>query len=193
MRYHTSKTAIVLSIGAGLSPVPLAGQEVRESIYAQCAQIPDDRERLACFDQTYARENDLIEERDEARRLSELERFGLTPKQVRERESDQSETSATATINGGQNDALSTGPTAQASSQGADIEIAAVVSEVLTDELGNFVLFLDNGQIWRTTSNKSLRGRVKTGWKAKIVKIWSGGYRMTFAEKSGFLGVKRVR
>ena len=163
-------------------------QQPRESPYAGCAQITDDRERLACFDRTFANEAKIVAQLAEAERKAEAEEFGLTPKQIREREERQAKrTGAVAADEAAAAPALAT----EDSKDG--FKVTAAVTEVLTDALGNYVVILDNGQIWRSTANKSLRGSIRPGAQAEIVKIWSGGYRMTFKDRSGFLGVARMR
>lgn len=198
-----SRTALAAASIAVLTTAPcsLSAQERETSIYAKCAQIADDAERLACFDATYAREETLLAEKAEAERLREIEDFGLTPAQIAEREEREREEGAArrAEI---EREADDDARAALADSEQAPAEeledndddvVTARVSEVLKDALGNYVVLLDNGQIWRSTSNKSFRGRIRSGWKAEVEEIWSGGYRMRFDEKRGFLGVKRMR
>ena len=152
-----------------------------------------------CFDRTYANETAVIADRVEAERKVEAEAFGLTPKQIRERnESVAAVPSATASVavtaSAPTVSAQAAAPAATAAADASnEAKVTSAVAEVLTDGVGNHVIILENGQMWRSTSNKSFRGRVKAGWKVEIVKIWSGGYRMTFADKTGFLGVSRMR
>jgi hypothetical protein len=161
----------------------VSAQDPAENIYAPCAAIADDRERLACFDRTYAKATTIIAERTEAKRKAEAEEFGLTPKQIRERSArvEAGETGTTASV------------AATPAGEEGNAKVSSKVAEVLTDALGNYVVILENGQIWRSTANKSFRGKMRVGWQVEIEKIWSGGFRMTFKEKSGFLGVSRVR
>ncbi|PLK25213.1 hypothetical protein C0V72_02670 [Porphyrobacter sp. TH134] len=199
-----SSARAAVGLGLLLSAAGAGAQTPRESIYAACAQMTDDRERLACFDRTYASETAVIAERAETERRVEAEAFGLTPKQLREREDrakanplpvTSSALASAAVPVGAPAPAPSSPPVAAtaAADTANDTKVISVVAEVLTDGLGNHVIILENGQMWRSTSNKSFRGRVKAGWKAEINKIWSGGFRMTFADKTGFLGVTRMR
>lgn len=179
------KQTIVVGFGLSLLLAPIASmaQERSESIYAPCSVILNDAERLLCFDKTYQQEIAIDEQRAQDRRDVEIKNFGLNSKQVRLQEQEKSSASAQQEI------------VYQNASANADDElrVRAMITEVLTDALGNNVLILDNGQIWRSTSNKSFKGRVKTGWPVEISKIWSGGYRLTIKDKTGFLGVARVR
>lgn len=195
---HT-RNAITASIGLGflLCHVAAHSQDSTESIYAPCGIITDNAERLACFDRTLAQETAIREQRNAMKREVEIESFGLTPKQLREREqaniaSAARSDSSSIDINEAP-DQTDTSSALFQEDKKTENNISAVVSEVLTDALGNYVLILDNGQIWRSTSNKSFRGRVRNGWQVEISKIWSGGYRLTIADKTGFLGVSRVR
>lgn len=151
-------------------------------------------ERLACFDRTYAQETEIIAERVEEKRQRTVADFGLSPKQINEREERESERAAQAVTSApANNDSSSEAVAAAPAQQAEDGQITTTVTEVLTDALGNYVLILDNGQMWRSTSNKTFRGRIRTGWSVTIRKIWSGGFRMKIEDKRGFLGVVRIR
>ncbi len=203
-----SSVKAAVGFGLLLSLTAAGAQEPRQDIYARCAQIADDRERLACFDSTYANERAIMAERAETERKVEADGFGLTPKQLRERDdravasplsapagalaNANAPAAAPGTAATGTSESTGPAPTALANAA-SDIKVVSIVTEVLTDGLGNHVIILENGQMWRSTSNKSFRGRVKAGWKAEVTKVWSGGYRMTFTDKTGFLGVSRMR
>lgn len=167
---------------AALPHASAAQDQENDSIYAPCARIVDGAQRLACFDETYARERAVEAERAEALRRQEAENFGLTPAQIREREVRSAELGSN--VSAGE-------PASERDEYGQTI--MSPVSEVFKDSLDNYVVLLDNGQVWRSTSNTSWRGRIKPGWNAKIEKIWSGGYRLRFDEKRGYLGVTRLR
>lgn len=183
MRYTAKAFAASLTTISALALQPLSAQEREWSIYEPCSKIPEDAERLKCFDRTFARENAIIAEQKEAERRREAENFGLTPSQIREREENAASSSS------GDRRAI-----AQAADDDADDgEVTTTIDEVLTDARGDYVMLMANGQIWRSTSNKSFRGRIRAGWSVTISQIWSGGYRLKIKDKRGFLGVKRIR
>ena len=64
---------------------------------------------------------------------------------------------------------------------------------MLTDQRGNYVILLDNGQMWRSTAAKNYRGSIRPGWKVEIKEGKFAGYRLTIEGKTGFLGVERIR
>lgn len=171
--------AAALAWGIIAAP-PSLGQS--DDPYAPCAATEGDAARLACFDAIYARQRESRTER----RVREAERskaeFGLSSTQIRAQEEQLGE--AREEAEGSQ----------QLAESGADMEsVSAQVAEVFTDARGRPVILLGNGQLWSTTSNRSFRGTIRPEWQATVTKSWSGGYRMTFAERSGFLSVRRIR
>jgi hypothetical protein len=147
--------------------------------YAACAATADDGARLVCFDETYARERQgWVERREEARERS-ADEFGLSTTQVREREarSAQSETVVAAVVG-----------------EEGDVEsLSSQVADVFTDARGGSVVLLANGQLWSSIPGSTYRGTIRPEWRVTVTKSWSGGYRMRFEGKTGFLSVKRLR
>lgn len=165
----------------GLFAMPLGA--LPSDPYAECAAIEDPDARLACFDATFARERERRAERRERESQRSADRFGLTPMQIRER--DEPPTKAER----------GTAPSRQLADSATEQEerLSSKIADVFTDAAGRPVILLANGQLWAATSNGNIRGAIKPEWHATIVRSWSGGYRMRFDEKSGFLSVKRLR
>ncbi|MCF8882452.1 hypothetical protein L5849_07050 [Erythrobacter sp. SN021] len=168
----------------GVIGVMMAGSAAyaqTQSAYALCSQIEDDAARLACFDETYARETTLTATAVEKAEETRVEEFGLSGEQRRaRREAESVAMPAPAPASG-----------AEATQEGA--ALSSRVREVFTDDARREIILLENGQIWRAKSNRSLRGGIRAGWTAELSRSWSGGYRMKFNERSGFLSVERIK
>ncbi|GMM93328.1 hypothetical protein [Qipengyuania sp. MTN3-11] len=175
------------TIGALLSPTSAGAQDLLER-YDLCAETADDAARLACFDRTYREERESRAARAEAERARLADRFGLSAIQIAEREEEALAEAEAST------DPLRIAAAEQAAQQREEeSEVVSEVTDVFTDESRRPVVLLSNGQVWRATSNRTLRGAPRAGWTATVRQTWSGGYRMTFEEKNGYLGVGRVR
>lgn len=167
------------AIGLLVAGTGLQAQD-QPSIYDRCAAIEDDVARLSCFDATYDNERKTriaVAERERERRADE---FGLSAVQIEERDEARREARPGSDVQ------------RSAMVEEKD-EITSAVVEVFVDAARRSVILLENGQVWRATSNRTFRGAPRDGWRATVKKNWSGGYRMTFDERSGFLGVSRVR
>lgn len=177
-----SRLALVATLA--LAPAGAMGQGQQASPYEPCSRIVDNAARLQCFDATYARETTLAVQREVERKEEVVENFGFSEAQVEERarEERQAQVAAGAT------------PPATAIGVAEDGEsLTGTVKEVFTDQRNNYVVMLDNGQIWRSTAAKNYRGSIRPGWKVQIKEGKFAGYRMTFEGKTGFLGVERIR
>ncbi|ANY21328.1 hypothetical protein A6F68_02839 [Tsuneonella dongtanensis] len=160
-----------------------AAKDREPSPYEPCSRIEDNAARLQCFDATYAREEALVAAKESKKREDAVENFGFSEADIEKRERaarpDSAERQASAAVS------------TETPMDGKAIQ--ATITEVLTDQRGNHVLLLDNGQIWRSTAAKNYRGSVRAGWKVEIKEGKFAGYRLTFEGKTGFLGVERVR
>lgn len=178
--------------------IPSALAQDQSNPYEPCSRIADNSQRLACFDATYAREVTLRETRaqealarEEAERERERENFGLSGAQIEQLEREQRE------------EAVATGEVSQEEfarveeeekrEEERDNEIKSTILEVFTDRQRNTVILLENGQIWRATSNRSYRGSIKEGWSITIKRAGFSGYRLTFDDRNGYIGVRRIR
>lgn len=182
-------TTSSLTIAGILAIVPFtaSAQDIPASAFEPCTNIADNTQRLACFDETYARETAIAVEREEEEQRRAVEDFGLSAVQINEREAEQGESGpAVASVENHSTSAVAT-------VEGDADSVNSTVVEVFSDAARRQVILLANGQMWRSTSNKSFRGRIRPGWTATIRKNWSGGYRLKFEGQRGFLGVSRVR
>jgi hypothetical protein len=132
--------------------------------------LNSDAERLACFDETYARSAEMRAERERQQAETREGQFGLP---VREQ--------------------MASGPDGRQNLEqdGTEPGITAKIAAV-SEEGRRAVVQLDNGQVWRETDGSTMRNRVREGWTATITRHWSGAYEMRFAERSGYLRVARV-
>jgi hypothetical protein len=171
MKYSPASFAAV-AFSLAFSPFGAVAQDGESSLYARCAQIADDAERLACFDSTYAQETQLLAERNAAEERETEDRFGLSDKQLSERE-ERETGEAFVAVNG---------------------EITAGVSEIYTDNRSKKRLFvLDNGQIWSETRIARMQRAPRVGQEVTISEATFGGYRLRVDGRRGFVDVKRMR
>ena len=176
---------IALSIVGTFDSVPAVAQDQIENPYAPCSRIEGDAARLECFDATYARETALAGARAERANNVRIEEFGLSAEQRRERKQDEGVPPAAS--------AQTSEKVVSETEGNNESTLTDRVVEIFYDARRRDVILLENGQIWRARANRSFRGRIKAGWTAIIEKSWSGGYRMTFEERSGFISIERVR
>ena len=72
-------------------------------------------------------------------------------------------------------------------------EITATIAAIVFDRAnGAARITLDNGQVWATTSNGTLAGRLREGQSVRIYKSSFSGYRLKIDGRSGMQGVRRV-
>lgn len=188
-------------IASGLASIMLApgafAQEPADP-YEPCSRISDDAQRLACFDATFVREVTLRETRAqealaraEAERERERENFGLSGAQIEQIErEDRAEAVASGEL---APEELARVEEEEKQEEERDNEIRSTILEVFTDRQRNTVLLLENGQVWRATSNRSYRGSIKEGWTITIRRAGFSGYRLTFDDRNGYIGVRRIR
>lgn len=171
----TSLLAALAIVICAAAASPAAAQP--DDPYAACAATAENSARLACFDATYARERATRAERIEEARERTADEFGLSAAQLRERD-------------GG---AAAPAAAAGESREGDSDSVSSTVADVFTDTRGGSVVLLANGQLWSTIPGSTYRGTIRPEWMATVSKVWSGGYRMRFEGKTGFLSVKRLR
>ena len=181
------RTPSIFTFGASLLatavPAVVAAQD-HSSSYEQCADIADADARLECFDQAVRSnrrdEGDILNSENK----DSLDDFGLNADQIDSRRNAALPAAARGnSVSGGEAAAENSEPSVIRSTI-AGISINARRREIIT---------LANGQIWKAKSNRSFRGGLENGWEIELRKTWSGGYRMTFKERSGFLSVERIR
>ena len=172
---------ICCSVALAAMAAAWPGCAFAQDAYDACAAMADDAARLRCFDETHAAQKAQSASRaaeDAARREAE---FGLTATQRERRAESEAEQGRAADTAG------------EAAAEAEEDTVHSVVAEVFSDAARRPVILLENGQVWRGTSNSNFRRRVRAGWEAEITRSWTGGYRMTFEGQSGYLGVARVR
>ena len=147
---------------ASLLALPANAQETADP-YASCAAIADDAQRLACFDETFSRQQVVMAEAAEAEEEQREAVFGF-------REEDAALEDA--------ND---------------ESTLTVTVTEVLQGARRSQVLLLDNGQLWREIDGSTLRNRVRAGWQGEVSRHWSGAYEIRFEGRTGYLRVARVQ
>lgn len=166
--------------------MPVAAKTPEEKILApfdQCKELQDDGKRLACFDSALAVARTAVTAERDARRQRRKEDFGLSALQIESQD---------ATI------AKSDPQEAtKRKSEREEIEpstIVSVLSDVLVSRATNKQTFLlENGQLWRETSNGGLKLRPKAGQNVTISKSTLGGFKLRAQNKKGFLFVRRIR
>lgn len=160
--------------------LPAAAQDTRsvstEDVYA-CADIAGDSERLACYDAAVGRLKSaedagdvLTVTRDEVEKVKK-ESFGFSIPSL--------PNFASSMFSGDEDDELK--------------EQTAKVSRISQTPNGDFVVYLDNGQVWQQVDTTSVYYSKKIGVENATVKSAAlGSYRMQL-DNGVFFRVKRIR
>lgn len=171
MRQPIAIAAAVL-LGIAASPVLAKEQAVPsqpavfQAVIA-CKTIIDPAERLACYD----------------RSVEELAASAKARTLV---------VSDVATVKA--QDAKSFGLAEQKSAEDSKVTQSAKISAVnFNPGSGEAVVTLDNGQVWKTSSNGTLAERLRAGQNVTITQGGMFGYRLRIYGRTGFQAVVRIR
>ena len=167
-----------LLILAVVFAIPAAGAaDVVPPSLAACAQVANDRERLACYDLELAR---LSGNAPAAAPTTPEDLFGassIKPSPVA--------APAVAATSAGS-------AAATAAPQREELnEITATVKTVTTLGDGKLRIELDNGQVWQQISSGS--ATVKPGMEAKVSRASMGSFMLTATGSNRSLRVRRLR
>jgi len=187
----------VFSASAAQPPPPVAPQDVLEAI-GRCAAITDNAARLGCYDALAPHVKDALAAPPQAlpgnrTPTAEEERswfgfdlsslFGANPSQQ-------------ATPQQFGSDRL---PSTHAQEQTAATEIdsiTAAVTDVAFTPFGRFIVFLDNGQVWRQIEGDADRATFKKPAKDNKVTIGRGfisSYNLSINDSAKVYKVTRVK
>jgi hypothetical protein len=187
--------ALVVAFSAAVvGPQALADsrEDVLEAM-GRCAAVADDRARLACYDAAAPRLKSAL----------------ATPPATLDREPTREEQQSWFGFNigdlfGGGSSQPTTPeqfgkertPQAQATREREEIEgITAGVTEVAYNPFGQFVVFLDNGQIWKQLQGDADRARFPTSKDTKVTisRGALGSYNLTINGSSKLYKVTRIK
>lgn len=178
----SSLKIIAGGFAAGLLGLPTAApaQDVPISGFRECGTLSQEAARLTCFDRALAAAERLAS----TQRRDRKDEFGLSERQVeleerRDKAAEQRERKTEAR--------------AVPEREAAPVAITAKLGELFTDGAGRRIFLLENGQLWRQTSNSNFAGRIRAGDTVKIERGTLSGYRLTVPKQAGFFGVRRVR
>jgi hypothetical protein len=157
-----------------LAPAPGAAQEVDIGPFRRCAASTAPLERLACFDEALRAAEGGVASATSRRDQS----FGLSSQQAERKPQSTRPADPVTSPAGAQEDVAA---------------ISGTIASVSPDENGRNLFRLENGQLWRQTSNSSFRGDLRAGDVVLIRKGSVAGYRLTVPGRAGFIGVRRVR
>jgi hypothetical protein len=178
-------------------PAPVAPQDVLEAI-GRCAAITDNGRRLTCYDALAPRVKDALATPPEAlpgnrAPTAEEERswfgfdlsslFGANPSQQ------------TTPAQFG-SDRLPTTHAEEQTAAAAVDSITAAVTDVAFTPFGRFIVFLDNGQVWRQIEGDADRAIFKKPAKDNKVIIsrgFIGSYNLTLNDSDKLFKVTRVK
>lgn len=171
-----SKLATAGLLLAAMASSSTAHAQEEPDPYAPCAAMSDDAQRLACFDATFADQRVVRAEEAERR----IEEARLAEQRAIE-EARAAEERRIAEF-GMHND-----------EEEEEMTITSAVVDVFTDGLGNRLITLENGQMWREVNGSSMRASPRAGWIAEVERHWSGAYTMRFEGRRGFIRMDRYR
>ncbi len=174
IRISHERAAIYLLVLGSMLVVTAFGEENLSSRLPQCAAVEDDAQRLECFDNEVSRHQQIVilEEKPEIpqAKSTELQSPASSP------DVPIAVPAKTTIDNFGMN------PKLASQSANGDIpaeitEITAMVTEVYERPYGEYVVTLDNGQVWTEKEHKAGL-RIKEGDTLIIRKGRFGGYRL---------------
>ncbi|HEX3430772.1 MAG TPA: hypothetical protein VHT03_07790 [Rhizomicrobium sp.] len=180
---------------AAAPPPAVAPEDVLEAI-GRCGMIGDNGARLACYDRLAPRVKDALAAPPEALNrapTTEEQRswfgfdlsglFGASPSQQTTPQAFGSDRLASTK--------------AKEETAAAEVDhISAQVSEVSFTPFGRFIIFLDNGQVWRQIEGDADRAIFKKPAKANTVTIgrgFIGSYNLSLNDSDKVYKVTRVK
>jgi hypothetical protein len=163
-------------VAAGLVAGSGHAQTIDAARLAECARVPDDGPRLACFDALTA---------------------ALVPELGAERARQRAEASAVAETDrkaafGRETMRTAQRPPEAGTAGDAPRDLSARVEEVLTGRDGQAVFVLDNGQMWRQTDGMPLPP-VRAGADVTIRRMMAGRFALTIDRPRRTVTVVRMR
>lgn len=152
------------------SPAASADSDKWLGSIQKCRSVADDIHRLKCYDELARGIEASATEAKAERSERSADEFGLSTAELEKR--------AAATPD---------------SSDDIVTSISSAIVELFTDAAHRRVFLLANGQVWRETSNSSMKSLLRTDDVVEIKRGGIGGFRLTSKGRSGFIGVSRVR
>ncbi|EMD83711.1 hypothetical protein [Pacificimonas flava] len=176
------ETAAVLLAGTVAFAAPAAAQ-VTEDAVMRCAVIVAGEERLACFDEIARGLGPDAAQQIDARRAEEAAAARAAAEEARlaaERAAAEAEREAQLTAEeayGREDFAPGEGYQGKALD-----EISATITRADRQSGDEWILYLDNGQVWR--ADESIPVGVRAGKEVVIKRGFAGSYRMTVGSRS---------
>ena len=189
--------ATVLPAHAAPPPETVPPQDVLEAV-GRCAGVAENQARLACYDALAPRVKDALAAppsalpgnraptADEQRSWFGFDLAGLFGSSPAQQTTPQQFGS----------DRLPATHALEATAAAAVDSVAAGVSEVAYTPFGRFIVFLDNGQVWRQIEGDADRAIFKKPAKANKVTIargFIGSYNLTINDSDKLFKVTRVK
>ncbi len=168
-----AKNAILPAMASCLfltAPVYAQSPEILDP-FKECSAITGNDARLKCYDNATQNIEKFLEEMKAKAQERKRQGFGFSGRQIDD----------TGAI--GINDAVLEKVNS----------VSASISNVVKGPLNVNTLYLDNGQVWRTTTSGNFKGRFRESMKVDIKRGAVSGYKLTIEGRSGFKGVERVR
>jgi hypothetical protein len=156
-----------------------------------CANLADDRARLACYDAAVAGiDAEAAKAATERKRQAEVRAQELAAREEADRKAAAAKAEQ-AKVNAFGAEALPADLKPDSKTESID-ELEGAVSEVFYSPLKEIIVVLENGQMWRQSDTTRV-GTVKKGDKVLIKKRTLSGYRMTFVRQKRSIDIKRFR
>lgn len=163
----------------------------------ECAVIPRDADRLACYDAAVAQSSTearaIATARAEASARIAAEEAAIAAAAAKARTDADALAAAEASKQAFGNEGVkSRGKERFASAPGEVQEIETTLTDTFTNREGFSVFLLENGQLWREV-DVATRINTRAGDKVRIERAALGGYKLHFLRQKRVILVKRLK
>jgi hypothetical protein len=190
---HVMACALLFAAAPALAQSP----EALAKAMIDCAVIPRDADRLACYDTavaaTSAEARAIATARAEASAKIAAEEAAIAAAAAKAKAEADALAAAEASKEAFGNESIkSRGKERFAPPPGELQEIETVITETFTNREGFSVFLLENGQLWREV-DIATKINTRVGDKVRIERAALGGYKLNFLRQKRVILVKRMK
>jgi hypothetical protein len=189
---HATAFVLLFAATPALAQTPAALTKAM----TDCAVIPRDSERLACYDaaiaETSAEARAISKARAEASARIAAEEAAVAAAAAKAKAEADALAAAQASRDAFGNEGIKTRSDRFAPPMGEVQQIETAVTETFTNREGFGVFLLENGQLWREV-DVAANLNTRVGDKVRIERSTLGGYKLHFIRQKRAILVKRMK